>query len=127
VGKHEELTGIWFSVGIETRGGREGGCRHAGPRGGGGEVCSSEVGVWGCGLAAQGGAVGGGDKRLSPDLPRGTVNLIGGELDVDDLRLRTNRTSRSLHYCSVGYHPCHTNDFTTKVYPCKRNQEHKQE
>jgi hypothetical protein len=33
------------------------------------------------------------DRRMSPDLPRGTVNLIGGELDVDKLRLRTNRTS----------------------------------
>jgi hypothetical protein len=28
-----------------------------------------------------------GDRRLSPDLPRGMVNLIGGELDVDDPRL----------------------------------------
>jgi hypothetical protein len=27
------------------------------------------------------------DRRMSPDLPRGTVNLIGGELDVDDPRL----------------------------------------
>jgi hypothetical protein len=27
------------------------------------------------------------DKRLSPNLPRGTINLIGGELDVDDPRL----------------------------------------
>jgi hypothetical protein len=67
------------------------------------------------------------DRRLSPDLPRGTVNFIGGELDVDDPRLRTNRTLQSLHHCSVGYHPCHTNDLTTKAYPYKRNQEHKQE
>jgi hypothetical protein len=65
---------------------------------------------------------------LSPDLPRGTVNLIGGELDVDDPRLRTNRTPQSVGYhCSVGYHPCHTNDLTMKAYPYKRNQEHKQE
>jgi hypothetical protein len=27
------------------------------------------------------------DRRLNPDLPRGTVNLIGGELDVDDPKL----------------------------------------
>jgi hypothetical protein len=27
------------------------------------------------------------DRRLNPDLPRGRVNLIGGELDVDDPRL----------------------------------------
>jgi hypothetical protein len=64
---------------------------------------------------------------MNPDLPRGTVNLIGGELDVDDPRLRSNRTPQSLHHCSVGYHPCHTNDLGTKAYPCKRNQEHKQE
>jgi hypothetical protein len=64
---------------------------------------------------------------MSPDLPRGTVNLIGGELDVDDPRLRTNRTSQSLHHYSIGYPPCHMNDLATKAYPCKRNQEHKQE
>jgi hypothetical protein len=67
------------------------------------------------------------DRRLNPDLPRGTVNLIGGELDIDDPRLRTNRTPQSLHHCSIGYHPCHINDLTTKAYPCKRNQKHKQE
>jgi hypothetical protein len=68
-----------------------------------------------------------GDRRLNPDLPTGTVDLIGGELDVDDPRLRTNRTPQSLHHCSVGYHPYHMNDLATKAYPCKRNQEHKQE
>jgi hypothetical protein len=67
------------------------------------------------------------DRRMSPNLPRGTVNLIGGELDVDNPRLRTNRTSQSLHHCFVGYHSCHTNDLTMKAYPCKRTQEHKQE
>jgi hypothetical protein len=67
------------------------------------------------------------DRRLSPDLPRGTVNLIGGELDVDDPRLRTNRTPQSLHHCSIGYHPYHTNELAMKAYPCKCNQEHKQE
>jgi hypothetical protein len=67
------------------------------------------------------------DRRLSPDFPRGTVNLIGRELDVDDPRLRTNRTPQSLHHCSVGYHPCHMNDLAMKAYPYKRNQEHKQE
>jgi hypothetical protein len=55
------------------------------------------------------------------------INLIGGELDVDDLRLRTNRTLQSLYHCSVGYHPCHMNDLAMKAYPCKRNQKHKQE
>jgi hypothetical protein len=67
------------------------------------------------------------DRRLNPDLPKGTVNLIGGELDVDDPRLRTNRTPQSLHHYSVGYHPYHTNDLAMKAYPCKCNQEHKQE
>jgi hypothetical protein len=67
------------------------------------------------------------DRRMSPDLPRGTVNLIGGELDVDEPGLQTKGTSQSLHHCSVGYHPCHTDDLTTKAYSCKRNQEHKQE
>jgi hypothetical protein len=67
------------------------------------------------------------DRRMSPDLPRGMVNLIGGELDVDERSLRTNRTSQSLQHYSVDYHPCHTNDIATKAYPCKRNQEHKQE
>jgi hypothetical protein len=65
------------------------------------------------------------DRRLNPDLPRGTVNLIGGDLDVDDPRLRTNRTPQSLDHCSIGYHPYHTNDLATKAYPWKRNQEHK--
>jgi hypothetical protein len=64
---------------------------------------------------------------LIPDLPRGMVNLIGGELNVDDPRLRTNRTLQLLHHCSVGYHPCHTNNLAMKACPCKRNQEYKQE
>jgi hypothetical protein len=64
---------------------------------------------------------------MSPNLPRGTVNLIGGELDVDEPRLRMNRTSQSLHHCSIGYHPYHIDDLAMKGYPCKRNQEHKQE
>jgi hypothetical protein len=67
------------------------------------------------------------DRRMSPNLPRGKVNLIGGELDVDEPRLRTIGTLQSLHHCSVGYHPCHTDDLATKAYPCKCNQEHKQE
>jgi hypothetical protein len=60
---------------------------------------------------------------MSLDLSRGTVNLICGELDVDDLRLRTNRTSQSLHHSSVGYHPYHMNNLTMKAYPCKHKQE----
>jgi hypothetical protein len=64
---------------------------------------------------------------MSPDLSRGTVNSIGGELNVDEPRLRMNRTSQSLHHCSVGYHSSHTDDLAMMAYPCKRNQEHKQE
>jgi hypothetical protein len=67
------------------------------------------------------------DRRMSPDPSRGTVNLIGGELNVDEPRLRTNRTSQSLHHCSIGYYLSHMDDLTTKAYRCKRNQEHKQE
>jgi hypothetical protein len=29
--------------------------------------------------------------------------LIGGDLDIDDPRLRTNGSSQSLHHYSVGY------------------------
>jgi hypothetical protein len=64
---------------------------------------------------------------MSPDLPRGMVNLIGGELDVDEPRPRTIRTSQPLHHCSIGYHPCHMDDLAMKAYPCKHNQEYKQE
>jgi hypothetical protein len=30
---------------------------------------------------------------------------LSGDLDVDDLRLRANGSSQSLHHGSVGYHP----------------------
>jgi hypothetical protein len=52
---------------------------------------------------------------------------LGGDLDVDDPRLRANGSSQSLHRCYVGYHPCHTSDLTKKAYPCKLNQENNQE
>jgi hypothetical protein len=62
---------------------------------------------------------------MSPDFPRGTVNLIGGELDVDETRIRMKQnlaiTTPLLHWSS------HTDDLAMKAYPCKRNQEHKQE
>jgi hypothetical protein len=54
---------------------------------------------------------------MSPDLSRGTVNLIGAELDVDEPRLRTNGTSQSLHHYSIGYHPWHMDDLAMKAYP----------
>ena len=64
---------------------------------------------------------------MQPDLPWHTITWLSGHLDVDDPRLRANGSSQSLHHGSVGYHPWHTNDLATKAYPCKRNQEHKQE
>jgi hypothetical protein len=65
--------------------------------------------------------------RTGPDFPWGTITWLGGDLDVDDPRLRANYFSQSLHHFPVGYHPWHTSDLATKAYPCKRNQEHKQE
>jgi hypothetical protein len=56
-----------------------------------------------------------------------TITWLGGDLDVDDLRLQAYGFSNSLHHCLVGYHPWHRSDLTTKAYPRKRNQEHKQE
>jgi hypothetical protein len=55
------------------------------------------------------------------------ITWLGGDLDVDDPRLRANGSSQSLHHYSVGYHPWHTSDLATKAYTYKRNQEHKQE
>jgi hypothetical protein len=52
---------------------------------------------------------------------------LGGDLDVDDPRLRENGSSQSLHHCSIGYHPWHTSDLAMEAYPYKLNQEHKQE
>jgi hypothetical protein len=56
-----------------------------------------------------------------------TKAWLGGDLDVDDPRLRVNGSSQSLCHCSIGYSPLHTSDLATKAYPYKRNQEHKQE
>jgi hypothetical protein len=52
---------------------------------------------------------------------------LDGDLDVDDPRLWANGSAQSLHHGFIGYHPLHTSDLTTKAYPYKRNQEHKQE
>jgi hypothetical protein len=51
-----------------------------------------------------------GDSRMSPDLPRGTGKSIGGDLDVDDEGSEQRRFEpvQSLHHCSVGYQPMHT-------------------
>jgi hypothetical protein len=66
------------------------------------------------------------DRIWRPDLLWGIITWLGGDLDVDDLRLRANDSPQSLHHCSIGYHPWHTSDLATKAYPCKLNQEHKQ-
>jgi predicted transcriptional regulator len=60
-------------------------------------------------------------------LPWGTITWLGGDLDVDDPSLQVNGSSQSLQHNSIGYHPWHTSDLATKVYPCKHNQEYKQE
>jgi hypothetical protein len=52
---------------------------------------------------------------------------LSEDLDVDDPRLRANISSQSLHRCSIGYHPWHMSNLATKVYPCKHNQDYKQE
>jgi hypothetical protein len=50
------------------------------------------------------------DSRMTPDLPRGTGKLIGGDLDVDDEGSEQHRfkSVQSLHHDSVGYQPVHT-------------------
>ena len=55
------------------------------------------------------------------------ITWLSGDLDVNDSRLRANEFSQSLHHSFIGYHLLHTSDLTKKAYPCKRNQEHKQE
>jgi hypothetical protein len=67
---------------------------------------------------------------MSPDLPRGTGKLIGGDLDVDDegSEQRWFEPVQSLHHGSVGYQPMHTQiGLTKKALSLQANQEHKQE
>jgi hypothetical protein len=47
---------------------------------------------------------------MSPDLLRGTVKSIGGDLDVDDEGSKQRRFEpvQALHHGSVGYQPMHT-------------------
>jgi hypothetical protein len=61
------------------------------------------------------------------DLPWDRIAWLGGDLNVDDSRFWANGSSQTLQDCSVVYHPWHTSDFAGKAYPCKHNQEHKQE
>jgi hypothetical protein len=65
------------------------------------------------------------DRRQRLNLPLGRITWLGGDLDIDNPKLRANDSSQSLHQCSVGYQPWHMSDLATKAYLCKRNQEHK--
>jgi hypothetical protein len=67
---------------------------------------------------------------MSPDLPRGTGKLIGGDLDVDDEGSEQHRfkSVQSLHHGSIGYQPMHTRiGLAKKAMPLEANREHKQE
>jgi hypothetical protein len=56
------------------------------------------------------------DSRMSPDLPRGTGKLIGGDFDVDDeaSEQRWFEPVQSLHHDSIGYQPVSTRIVLTK-------------
>jgi hypothetical protein len=67
---------------------------------------------------------------MSPNLPRGTVKSIGGDLDVDDEGSEQHQFEpvQSLHHISVGYQPMHTRiGLAKKAMPLQANREHKQE
>jgi hypothetical protein len=66
---------------------------------------------------------------MSPDLPRGTGKLIGGELDIngEGSEQRRFKLIQSLHHGSVGYQPVHTRiGITKKAMSLQANQEHEQ-
>jgi hypothetical protein len=69
------------------------------------------------------------DERLVPDLPRGRGRSIDEDLDVgEEGSEQTIVTLQSLHHDSDGYQHARTRvGLTKKAYPCKCNQEHKQE
>jgi hypothetical protein len=67
---------------------------------------------------------------MSPDLPRGTGKLIGGDLDVDDEGSEQRRFEhvQSIHHGSSGYQPVHTRiGLTKEPMSLQANQEYKQE
>jgi hypothetical protein len=70
------------------------------------------------------------DSRMSPDLSRGTVKSVGGDLDVDDEGSEQHRFEpvQSLHHGSVGYQPVRTQiGLAKKATSLQANREHKQE
>jgi hypothetical protein len=70
------------------------------------------------------------DSRMSPDLPRGTGKLIGGDFDVDDeaSEQRWFEPVQSLHHDSIGYQPARTRIGISKnAMSLQVNREHKQE
>jgi hypothetical protein len=67
---------------------------------------------------------------MSPDLPRGTGKLIGGDLDIDDegSEQRRFKPVQSLNHGSVGYQPVRTRiSLAKKAMSLQVNREHKQE
>jgi hypothetical protein len=66
---------------------------------------------------------------LVPDLLRGRGRSIGGDLNVgEEGSEQMIVTLQSLHHGSDGHQHVHTLvDLAKKAYPCKCNQEHKQE
>jgi hypothetical protein len=71
----------------------------------------------------------GGDERLVPGLPWGRGRSIGGDLNVDEEGSEQMIiTLQSLHHNPIGYEHVRTRvDLMKKAYPCKCNQEHKQQ
>jgi hypothetical protein len=70
------------------------------------------------------------DSRMSPDLSRGTVKSVGGDLDVDDEGSEQHRFEpvQSLHHGFVGYQPVRTQiGLAKKATSLQANREHKQE
>jgi hypothetical protein len=67
---------------------------------------------------------------MSPDLPRGTSQSIGEDLDVDDEGSEQRRFEpvQSLHHDSIGYQPVRTQiGLAKKAMSLQANREHKQE
>jgi hypothetical protein len=66
---------------------------------------------------------------MNPDLPRGTIKSIGGDLDVDDEGSEQHRFEpvQSLHHSSVGYQPVRIRiGLAKKAMSLHVNREHKQ-
>jgi hypothetical protein len=70
------------------------------------------------------------DSRISPDLPRGTNKLIGGDFDVDDEGFEQRRFEpvQLLHHGFIDYQSVRTRiGLAKKAMSLQANREHKQE